>query len=177
MLQYDFLGNKGKNSFWEWEFLYCHRRFGMVVYIIFLFKACFLNGFFLMNNMMIPPVHPFSVIRLCIWFGIGSIAFREGYEDSRTWNTVERKYNVVEGRYRWLAISMITTEAMLCYKYREGTGHIDFDAKTPLVVSTSWTIAFVGTFGYWLYLRFKPGHTVKYIEAEEGSKKRKVKDN
>jgi len=176
LISYDFLGSEGKKSFWEWDFLHCHRKFGINIYIFFLFKLCFLNGFFLNNNLLIPPVHAFPPMRLFVWFGIGSIAFREGYEDFRTWNTVERKFNVVEGRYRWLAISMIITEAMLCYKYREGTGHIQDDAVTPLYISIPWTATAVGTFGYWLYLRFKPGHTVKYPEDAPSSMK-KVKNH
>ena len=55
-------------------------------------------NFFTMNNLLIPPYHPFPVLRLLTWFGIGSIGFREGYEDARTWNTPERKHNAVEGR-------------------------------------------------------------------------------
>jgi len=47
----------------------------------------FINGFFINDSLHIPPLNPFPVIRLLIWFGVGSIAYREGYEDAVTWNT------------------------------------------------------------------------------------------
>ena len=78
---------------------------------------------------------------------------------------MRRKYEKVEGRYRWLCISLILTEGLLCYKYRKYTGHIQHDAVTPLYISVPWAIVFAATLGYWLYLRFKPGHTVKYING------------
>jgi hypothetical protein len=48
-----------------------------------------------MNNLLIPPKHAFPVLRLLLWLGFGCIGFREAYEDVRTWNTAERKYNAV----------------------------------------------------------------------------------
>ena len=87
-------------------------------------KCHFLTGFFINNNLLIPPVHPFPVIRLLLWFALGALAFREGYDDSRTWNTVGRYYKEVSGRYRWLGIAILSTEAIMCYKYRKNTGHI-----------------------------------------------------
>jgi len=67
-------------------------------------------------------------------------------------------------------MSLIATEALVCYKYRIGTGHIT-DTPTPLYISIPWVVAvLVLLFGY-LYLRFKPGHTVKYpgIDDEKNS--------
>jgi hypothetical protein len=58
------------------------------------------------------------------------------------------------------------TETVCCYKYREGTGHLHYN-PTPLIVSVPWTIFFIWMAATWLYLRFKPGHTVKYLERKE----------
>jgi len=91
LIPYDFLGRAGKKSFWDWEFLHCHKKFGVIAYTFGLLYIFFLNGFFLNNNLLIPPIHPFPVMRLLMWFAIGAISFREGYEDSRTWGTIERK--------------------------------------------------------------------------------------
>jgi len=30
--RYDWLGREGKATFWEWDFLHCHRRFGIIVF-------------------------------------------------------------------------------------------------------------------------------------------------
>lgn len=121
-----------------------------------------MTGFFLNNNLLIPPKHPFPVLRLLLWFGLGAIAFREGYEDARTWNTTERKFKAVEGRYRWLTVAILSTEAILCYKYRADTGHINFNAVTPWYIWVPWTLFFGGMIAFWIYLRFKNGHTTKY---------------
>lgn len=123
---------------------------------------------------MIPPVHPYTVARLLLWFAIGSLGFREGYEDARTWNTPERKYNAVEGRYRWLATGILMTEGIVCYKYRKGTGHINHDAETPFYIWGPWFLFYGGMAVFWVYLRFKEGHTVKYpIEMDKKLRKAK----
>jgi hypothetical protein len=122
---------------------------------------------------MIPPVHVFTVSRLFLWFGIGALGFREGYEDARTWNTLERKYKPVEGRYRWLSTGILITEAIVCWKYRKNTGHINEDAVTPLYIWFPWFAAYGGMAVFWVYLRFKEGHTIKY-PVERGQKKMKV---
>jgi hypothetical protein len=119
-------------------------------------------GFFINNNLLIPPLHPFPVARLLLWFALGSIGFREGYEDCSTWNTPGRKLRPVEGRFRWLSVAILLSEMLMCWKYREGTGHINHDAVTPFYIWFPWTAAFVAMIGYWLYLRFKVGHTIKY---------------
>lgn len=114
------------------------------------------------NNLLIPPLHLFPVLRLLMWFGIGAVGFREAYEDFRTWGTDERKVSKVEGRYRWLATAILSTEAILCWKYRENTGHIHLDAVTPFYIWFPWLSFHVWMFGQWIYLRFRPNHTTKY---------------
>jgi len=135
----------------------------------------FLTGFFLNNNLLIPPLHPFPVLRLLLWFALGSIGFREGYEDSRTWNTPERKFVSVEGRYRWLTVAILTTESILCYKYKKGTGHINMDAETPFYIWFPWTASFLAMILFWVYLRFKPGHSIKYPAGSKISDVKRVK--
>lgn len=91
---------------------------------------------------------------------------REGYQDILTWNTYERKNRPVEGRYRWLSVGILLTESILCYKYRIGTGNLHLDARTPLYIIIPWALYLGTSFSFWLYLRFKPGRTVKYLEVE-----------
>jgi len=161
---YDVFGAEGKKSIWDCEIWRCHKRFGIMLSAMLLLVVHFLNGFFLNNNLLIPPVHPFPIIRLLHWFGLGSIIFREMYEDARTWNTHERKLNPVYGRYRWLTTAIFGSETLLCWKYRYGTGHIDFEAaaNTPVYIWLPWTATIAWAVCYWLYLRFMPGHTTKY---------------
>jgi len=173
--EYDWFGRKGKKSIWDWEIFHCHRRFGIFSYMFILLLIHFLTGFFLINMFLIPPKHWFPIGRLLLWFGFGCIAFREGYADTTTWNTYERKENPVEGRYRWLSVGVLITEAITCYKYRGDTGNIN-DVPTPLYISVPWAVFFGWICFTWLYLRFKPGHTVKYLE-KPGPKEIKHKKN
>ena len=174
LIHYDYFGKQNKNSIWEYECFRCHKRFGICIYMIVLLKIHFLNGFFINNNLLIPPYHPFPVIRLLIWFGLGSIGFREAYEDARTWNTPARRYTPIEGRYRWLAVACLTSEVLLCWKYREDTGHINFEAaaNTPVYIWLPWVGTIMLATVYWLYLRFKPDATTKYPVSTN-----KVKEN
>jgi len=50
---------------------------------------------------------------------------------------------------------------LTAYKYREGTGHLSGE-DTPFYIWFPWTVGFLGLTGFYVYLRFKPGHTVKY---------------
>jgi len=171
LMRYDFFGAEGKKSVWDWEVFKCHKRFGIICYMHVLLFMHFLNGFFINNNLLIPPLHPFPVIRLLIWFGLGSIGYREAYEDAITWNTPQRRVTPVYGRYRWLITGLLFSEAFMCWKFRHGTGHIDFDAPTPLIVWLIWIPFFAWMNIHWLYLRFKPGHTTKYpVELSNANK-------
>ena len=165
-MRYDWLGRKGKKSVWDWDIWYCHRRFGVFCYMFILLLIHFVAGFFLINAFLIPPVHPFTIGRLILWFGLGNIGMREAYQDVITWNTYDRKENPVEGRYRYLSVGILITESIIAYKYRYGTGNLQ-DEPTPLYISVPWSI-FLGMIGsYWLYLRFKPDRTRKFKERPE----------
>jgi hypothetical protein len=125
-----------------------------------------------MNAFLIPPKHFFPIARLLLWFLIGNIGFREGYEDVSTWNTVKRKDNPVEGRHRWLIVAILCTEGLIAYKYRFGTGNLYFN-PTPAYIWIPWTIVSTSCFTFWLYLRFKPDRTRKFIEPGQATKKTK----
>lgn len=165
--EYDWLGRKGKKSFWDWDIFKCHRRFGTFCYAQFLLGVHFLMNFFIMNAFLIPPKHFFPISRLLLWFAFGNIGFREGYEDVKTWNTVERKNNPVEGRHRWLVVAILFTEALITWKYRYGTGNLIF-AETPSYIWGPWALVAGVCFIFWFYLRFiKSDRTKKYIEPYE----------
>ncbi len=127
-----------------------------------------------MNAFLIPPKHFFPIGRLLLWFAFGNVAFKEGWMDVKTWNTVERKDNPVEGRHRWLAVAILVTECLIVWKYRYGTGNLIF-AETPAYIWVPWTIVIVGCFAFWLYLRFiKEDSTKKFIEPHEAAAKRQA---
>lgn len=160
--RYDWLGRDGAASFWDWKMWHCHKYLGGNIYVQGLLIAHFLSGFLLINSFLIPPKHFFPVFRLLIWFGFGAMGFRETYIDIETWNTMERKEKPVEGRYRWFAVGILITEVLVCFKYREGTGNLNLDAETPIYIWLPWSATAIFFAVMWLYLRFKPDHTVKY---------------
>jgi len=121
----------------------------------------FLDGFFIMNALLIPPKHFFPIARLLLWFGFGAIAHREVYQDIETWGTEIRRIKPTEARFRWLTLGILITEILIAYKYREGTGHIT-DEPTPWYIWIPWLTSIVGVTVFWLYLRFKPDHTLIY---------------
>jgi len=58
-------------------------------------------------------------------------------------------------------MGVLITEILIAYKYREGTGHIT-DEPTPWYIWLPWSASFLGICSFWVYLRFKPDHTVIY---------------
>jgi hypothetical protein len=70
-------------------------------------------------------------------------------------------------------VGILATEALLCWKYREDTGHIIMDAVTPAYIYMPWIIGFSSILIFWLYLRFKKGHTIKYpLDAKKSQVKK-----
>ena len=152
---------KKRNALWDWKIWHCHKRLGGNCYAQGLLTFHFLNGFLLINSFLIPPKHFFPIARLLLWFGFGAISMREAIIDIETWNKPIRKTNPIEGRYRWLAVGVLVSECIMCYKYREGTGNI-LDNPTPFYIWGPWSFVFIFLSGMWLHLRFKSDATVKY---------------
>jgi len=61
-------------------------------------------------------------------------------------------------------VGILTTEFMLCWKYRKNTGNI-LNNPTPLWVSIPWAIFFITIAVTWVYLRFKPDRTKKFPQG------------
>jgi hypothetical protein len=159
--EYDWLGRRGKRSISDWGIFKNHRMWGGVGYMLFLLNIHFLCGFFLINQLLIPPKHFFPVFRLLLWFGLGNIAYTEGYMDIETWGLPIRKEQPVQGRYRFLCIAVLFTEALLCFKYREGSGNLE-EAPTHLLLLFVWALLFGTVVAGWIYLRFGPNKIPKY---------------
>lgn len=170
--RYDWLGRYGKDSISDWEIWKCHRRWGNNCLHLVLFSMHFLCSFFLMNAFLIQPTHKWVAMRMILWACASSLGFREAYADLETWNTPERKHTPIEGRYRWICMAVILTESLVCYKYSAGTGHVTDPAThpTPLYISIPWVSGILYLAGGYLYLRFKPGRTLKYPGIDQEGK-------
>jgi len=57
---------------------------------------------------------------------------------------------------------VLTTEVLLWIKYHDHYDHLDFSVDTPIYIWAPWATWLVSMTCFWLYLRFKPGHTTKY---------------
>ena len=100
-------------------------------------------------------------MRLLLWFGFGAIAHRECYMDAETYGKEARRNHPIEARYRWLTMGILVTEILIAYKYRRGTGHIS-DDPTPWYIWMPWSFGILFCIGFWMYLRLKPDHSIKY---------------
>lgn len=100
--KYDWLGRWNKSSISDWKVFNDHFRFFGILQVYFIISANFLTGFFMINALWIPPLSIPTVTRLYIWFLLGNIVFKEGY------NMLERRENpatkdeYVEPTYRWV---------------------------------------------------------------------------
>lgn len=169
--KYDWLGRKGKDKIIDWGIWHCHRRFGGFCYGIFIISVNFLTGFFMINALWIPPTNPLVVFRLLIWFLLGNITFKEAWHDINTWNTVERKDNPVEARYRWLTFGVIVMETAISFKFIREAGNLVENPVHPPLLCLFWAITFIVCIAFYLRLRFKPDRTRLYI-TEEPKKRR-----
>jgi len=158
--QYDFMGRKGKKSIFDWEIWRCHRRFGQVLCIFLVSITNFLAGFFLINVLWIPPKNYLNVYRLSIVYLGGILAYGEAYRDIESWGTPARATNPVTAEFRWLAFAGGIVEVFICWKFRNDAGNM-LDNETPIYIWLPWTILIITSIAYYLYLRFKPGHTTK----------------
>lgn len=77
-----------------------HRRFGVVMSVLFIMCSNFLTGFFLINSLWIPPQNSLNLYRLLVWFLLANLAFREAYTDLVTWGKPVRKLNPISGKMR-----------------------------------------------------------------------------
>lgn len=170
--KYDWLGREGAASWWEWKIWTCHRRYGGFCYGMFLISINFLTGFFMINALWIPPSNPLSIVRLIIWFLLGNIAFKEGWNDMKTWNTYERQFNPVEARYRWLAFGVLTMEAAIPFKFVWDAGNLIKDPKHPPLMVFAYALLIFVMFGFYIRLRSAPWRTKRFkpnppeVEAE-----------
>ena len=126
----------------------------------------------MINALWIPPSNPLSIVRLLIWFLLGNIAFKEGWNDMRTWNTYERQFNPVEARYRWLAFGVLTMEAAIPFKFVKDAGNLIHDPEHPPLLVFAYALLIFVMFGFYIRLRSAPWRTKRFVpnppEVKEG---------
>lgn len=121
----------------------------------------------MINALWIPPANVVTVSRLIFWFLIGNIVFKEAWEDIRTWNTVERKYNPVEARFRWLGFGVITMEIAISFKFVREAGHLQLEDSPHWFILLFWVVIFSVCIYKYLKLRLNPNRTRKFIEEDQ----------
>lgn len=122
----------------------------------------FCCGFFLINNLWIPPKNVFNIYRLSVWFILFTLSIKELYNDVATWCTDYRIKNPVSGKCRWLTFFIAFVETFCCIKFTKGAGNIVSDFETPIYIWLPWVIATVSSICYYLYLRRSPHRTRIY---------------
>lgn len=61
------------------KFINSHYHYGVVLGMFFVITVNFLDGFFMMNSLWLLPKCWMTVLRLIIWFLLGSLGWRETY--------------------------------------------------------------------------------------------------
>jgi len=151
---FDFWGKKGKKSIFEWDLWHCPVIFFEFIQLNIFHIVFFYNGFFQMNNFLIPPVHPFPPLRMIGWLFFGSVAVIEANHVQENRRLKESKRKPFSTPIRWLVFMVLALEVLANWKYRFGTGRLNLEAETPAYVWIPWTATLVVFTGYWVYLRF-----------------------
>jgi hypothetical protein len=93
---------------------------------------------------------------------VGSLAFKELYCDIETYGTWKRVNNYISGKCRWICIAVITLETIISFKFTKNAGNISDDWSIPTYIWLPWAVGYFIGFIFYLYLRFKPGHTTMW---------------
>jgi len=128
---------------YNWEALNNWKHMFYVVMLITLISLIELNAFFLKYVLWIPPPHPFNVMRLILWWGIGMPGVREFYH----WVTDKncKKF----GTMSWLCVALAIVELLICIKFGKGM----FPIEHPKEVIYPWTI-FITLFFFWAIIYY-----------------------
>lgn len=152
--KYDWLGRKGAKSISEWRVWHDHFRFGGIFQLYFLISANFLTGFFMINALWIPPLSIPTVTRMYIWFLIGNISFKEGYEIAEARSNPETHFDHKESPNRWITYGIVVMEIAISLKYERNAGNLTYEQDMPAVAFYGWLLFFIAYLSYYLYLKY-----------------------
>lgn len=118
------------------------------MFVIFtIVSVNFLDGFFLMNQLWVPPKTWMVVYRLLIWFSMGHIAFRELH------NALHDEREPFQARF--LTYFTIVVESWVSIKFLKDCGNLQ-EESTPWYITAPWLAAgAVGLVHYWRLSRGK----------------------
>jgi len=151
--EYDWLGRKGKASFFDWTVWNDYYRFGGIIQMYFLISANFLTGFFMINALWIPPLSIPNVTRMYIWFLLGNVAFKEGYIFLEDRENPEKRHIKHDPANRWVVFGIVILEIAISLKFERDAGNL-LDNPMPIVVKTLWGLTFAFIVFYYSYLRW-----------------------
>ena len=133
---------------YEWKLVEQPRHLFAALLLVVIMEMIELQAFFLKYVLYMPPPTPFNAYRLCFWFLLALPATREYYAYV-TDPAVKRM-----GPNCWLAIVVMTVEAMVCVKFGYAT-RFPPDAGIPGEVLACWATAALA-FLTWCLLKFNP---------------------
>ena len=162
--KYDWLGREGTSSFRDWKMWASYRYFQNTYGLLICRALNFLTAFTVGTCLWIPVRSNLSIIRLFIWFGNGALAFREAYDDARTWGTAIRVTKPIYAEYRWTTVMIQCCEMLVSWKFRDGGGN-RLDQSIPTIALLFWSSCAVFGLSYWIYLRF----FYKYRQHKDGT--------
>ncbi|CAI2371124.1 unnamed protein product [Moneuplotes crassus] len=151
--EYDWLGRKGKSSIREWRVFNCYYRFGGIIQMYFIISANFLTGFFMINVLWLPPLSIPTVTRMYIWFLLGNISFKEGYNVLESKDDPKRRNEYNDPSNRWVTYGIVILEIAISLKFVRDAGNLTEDPM-PMYVIIFWSIVLPLLAGYYIYLRW-----------------------
>lgn len=120
------------------------KNYLVILFFIFAATVIELNAFYLKHLLWIPIVHHINALRLILMSLLGVGAAREFYDfcyggdEGRSPGQSRPCNRTSLGPFVWLALAVISTESIVCYKF--GRGH--FSNLAPQWVFNGW-IAFI----------------------------------
>ncbi|CAD8049084.1 unnamed protein product [Paramecium sonneborni] len=141
------------------------KKFEAVLIVIIVIIGNFLNNFFLMNQLWVPPKCWMVVYRLLIWFMLGHSAFRELH------NSITDSQQSYQLRY--LTYFTIVIETLISIKFLPDCGNLQ-NENTPIYIWLPWFIVALLSFLWWIKLQLaEPKKSLKPPHQEKNRKEKK----
>jgi phosphatidylserine synthase 2 len=166
--EYDWLGRKGKKSVWDWKVLNDHYRFFGIFQMYVIISANFLCGFFMINVLWIPPLSIPTLTRMYIWFLLGNLVFKEGYNIAEDRDNPKTRHIDYDTPQKWVTYGIVMLEIAISWKFEKDAGNLQDE---PMYIGTKlfWGTIFAVVAVYYLYLKFVRDTDAEFFEKHKGS--------
>lgn len=151
--EYDWLGRKGKKSVWDWKVLNDHYRFIGIIQMYIIISVNFLCGFFMINVLWIPPLSIPTLTRMYIWFLLGNLVFKEGYNIAADRDNPKTRHIQHDSPQKWVTYGIVVLEVAISWKFEKDAGNLQ-DEPMGIVTKVGWGSTFIILAAYYFYLRF-----------------------